>query len=286
MSHADDQKPAPGELFLDHVAHFVPDIDAAAALLERLGFVVTPLSVQEVDGRPAGASNRCVMLEQGYIEVLTPTHDTPTARSVRAAMERFTGVHLATFGTPDAQAEHARLAAHGFEPQPLVDLERRLDDGNTVRFKVVRTAPGKMAEGRIQYVQHLAPEAIWTPRNLAHSNGVTGLSAVYVCAAEVAATAARWARFSALLPHAAPRWAELVASRGSVVIAGAAALHKEGGFDTLPAAPALAGYSLRCREPAQFAERCAKAGLPVRRRQRHFSVGLPALLGGTWILYG
>src|SRR5438477_7962660 len=72
MDAAELQRPPPGELFLDHVSHFVRDLDAAAGLLEQLGFVVAPVSVQEVAGSRVGA-NRCVMLEQGYIEILTPT---------------------------------------------------------------------------------------------------------------------------------------------------------------------------------------------------------------------
>src|SRR5688500_17317864 len=157
MAIADRQKPPPGELFLDHVSHFVPDLGAAAGFLEKLGFTLTALSAQTVEGRPAGASNRCIMLEQGYVELLTPTHDTPIAQRMRARMAQFVGVHLACFGTPDAEGEHARLAAHGFEPQPLVDLRR-----DKARFKVVRPASDSMPEGRVQYVEHLTPEALWS----------------------------------------------------------------------------------------------------------------------------
>ena len=42
MDAAELQKPPPGELFLDHVSHFVADLEAAAELLEQLGFKVAP----------------------------------------------------------------------------------------------------------------------------------------------------------------------------------------------------------------------------------------------------
>lgn len=281
MGIADRQKPAPGELFLDHVSHFVPDLDAAASVMQALGFAVTPLSVQRVGGSPAGASNRCVMLEEGYIELLTPTHDSPVAHRMRSRMQKFIGVHLACFGTPDAEGEHARLAAHGFEPQPLVHLQR-----DAVRFKVVRPAPDSMPEGRVQYVQQLTPEEIWREEHLRHSNGVLGLTAVYACAEDVSATAARWARFTGLLPHAAPHWAELKASRGSGVLSTSQTLEKEGGFRNIPPPPALAGYALRCRNPGTFAKRCAALGLHVSRKPGHWSVALPPELGGTWVLWG
>ena len=159
MTAPERQRPPPGELCLDHLAHFVPDLDAAAAVWEKLGFAVTPISVHQVSGKPAGTSNRCVMLEEGYLELLAPTSDTPNAQRVRDRMKRFVGVHLACFGTPAAAAEHARLAAHGFEPDPVVNLERKLDTGESVRFSVVYVPPAKMPEGRVQYCEHLTPRA-------------------------------------------------------------------------------------------------------------------------------
>lgn len=287
---AQRQKPAPGELFLDHVSHFVPDLGAAAELLQRLGFAVTPPSAQVAEGRQVGASNRCVMLEQGYLEILTPTHDTPTAQRMRARIDRFVGVHLACFGTPDAEGEHRRLAAHGFEPQPLVELQRETEPGSgqVVRFQVARPAPSAMPEGRVQYVQQLTPEQIWRAEHLRHSNGVRALSAVYVLADDVPAAAARWARFSGLLPRPGPAWVELTASRGSVIIGNKRFLERYGAFRGLPEPPALAGYALLCRNAAAFAKRCAKQGLAVRKlpRQEIYSVALPSALGGTWILAG
>lgn len=288
MNVADRQKPAPGELFLDHVSHFVPDLDAAAELLERLGFAVTPTSLQISGGKPVGASNRCVMLEKGYIEILAPTHDTPAAQRMRARMQKFVGVHLACFGTPDAEGEQARLAAHGFEPQPLVDLQRETGTGS-VRFKVVRPSPESMPEGRVQYVQQLTPEQIWRAEHLRHSNGVFALSAVYVLAgADVPGTAARWARFAGLLPRPGRGWVALEASRGSVIIGSKRFLEKQGAFRRLPEPPALAGYALLCREPAAFARRCANLGLAVHKlpRQEAYGVALPSALGGTWVLAG
>ena len=73
MQVAERQKPPPGELYLDHVAHFVPDLAAAARLLESLGFAPTPESAHRAQGAPAGTSNRCLMFEDGYIEILAPT---------------------------------------------------------------------------------------------------------------------------------------------------------------------------------------------------------------------
>jgi len=279
MRAADRQRPPPGRLFLDHVSHFVADLERAGALLERLGFVVTPLSAQATQDGPAGTANRCVMLPEGYLEFLTPTAHTPNAARLRKSMRRYRGVHLVCFGTPAAEEEHERLAAHGFAPQPLVHLERKVEDGMKARFSVVRAAPGRMPEGRVQYVQHLAPEAIWRPRHLRHANGVLGLAAAYVVAANPVRAAARWARFMGGLPRREGRFVALETDRGKVLIGTRARMKALLG--AAPRSPGIAGYALACRDPKAFARSCAAAGLKVNR---NLGIVLSAALGGAWRL--
>jgi len=274
MNASERQRPPAGEIYLDHLAHFVPDLGAAAAVWERLGFVVTPVSVHNVSGKPAGTSNRCVMLDEGYLELLAPALDTPHAQRVRALMKRYDGVHLACFGTPDAAAEHARLGAHGFEPEPLVSLERTIDTGARLRFKVVYTPPDKMAEGRVQYCEHLTPEHVWREGFV----NPFGLRAVYVVADDPEEVAARWGRFGGLLPRPEDGFVRLDTARGRVVIGTQKTLARL--FGEAPPAPALAGYALSCSDPKAFAARCSKAGLKVDGNV----VRLPAALGGTWLL--
>lgn len=274
MNPADRQRPPPGELCLDHLGHFVPDLDAAAAVWEKLGFAVTPLSVHQVGGKPAGTSNRCVMLDEGYLELLAPTADTPNARRVRERMKRFVGVHLACFGTPTAEAEHQRLAAHGFEPDAVVRLERKIETGDTVRFAVVYVPPDKMPEGRVQYCEHLTPREVWREGFV----NPFALRAVYVVADEPEEAAARWGRFGGLLPRPEDGLVRLDTARGRVVIGTRKRLAQLLG--EAPPAPALAGYALGCADPEEFARRCSKAGLRVQGK----AVRLPAALGGTWLL--
>lgn len=279
MNAAGRQVPPPGQLTLDHVSHFVPDLGSAGALLQKLGFAVTPESAQATQDGPAGTSNRCVMLKTGYLEFLTPTMDTPNAARMRQSMKRYRGVHLVCFGTPAAEEEHFRLQNHGFEPQPLVHLERKVEDGMTARFSVVRAAPGKMPEGRVQYVQHLAPEAIWRPQHLKHANGVLGLAAAYVVAADPVRAAARWARFMAGLPRREGKFVSLETDRGKVLIGTRAQLKALLG--AAPSSPGIAGYALACKDPQAVARRCREAGLKVNR---HLAVLLPPALGGAWRL--
>lgn len=274
MNVADRQKPAPGELFVDHVAHFVADLDAAARILESLGIKVTPTSVHQTPEGPAGTSNRCVMLEEGYIEILSPTHDTPVARRVRGLMARYAGIHLVCFGTPDADAEQRRLKAHGFEPQPLVDLSR---EGGTIRFKVVRLPPERMPEGRIQYVQQLTPEQIWRASDVNRLR----LEEVFVVAKNPTETAARWARFAGLIPSPVRDGVRLETARGRVFIGKRAAIAKRLG--AAPPAPSIAGYALSCRHPEKLAARCKAAGIKVQKHGKRYAAILPKALGGAWL---
>ena len=238
-----------------------------------LGFRVTPLSDHQVSGKPAGTSNRCVMLEEGYLELLAPTLDTPHAQRVRERMKLFVGVHLACFGTPDAAAEHARLAAHGFEPEPVVNLQRDVEGGKA-RFNVIYVPRDKMPEGRVQYCEHLAPEHVWREGYV----NPFRLRAVYVVADEPEEVAARWGRFGGLLPRPEDGFVRLDTARGRVVIGTRKIMERVLG--NAPAAPALAGYALSCSDPDAFAARCRKAGLEVEGKV----VRLPPSLGGAWLL--
>jgi Glyoxalase-like domain len=114
------QLPEGDEIFLDHIGWFVPDMNAASRALERLGFLLTPYSLHgdrdPVTGvlRPVGTANRLIMLEQGYLEILTPVDDidTPVARHMRAMLaERGPGVHLVALAVADATRKAEALVA-------------------------------------------------------------------------------------------------------------------------------------------------------------------------------
>ena len=277
MNAADRQRPPPGELYLDHVSHFVADLDAAARVCEALGLRVTPSSAQRTPEGPVGASNRCVMLEAGYIELLSPTHETPAAARMRALMRRYDGVQLVCFGTPDAAGEHQRLAAHGYEPQPLVDLAREVA-GGSARFKVVRPAPEKMPEGRIQFVEQLTPEALWRPSDV----NALRLDEVFVVAEDPVQAAARWARFAALIPQPDADGVRLETARGRIFIGTRAAVAKLLG--EAPPPPAIAGYALGGGQPKTLLARCKEAGVAVQKCGARHAAKLPAALGSVWLI--
>lgn len=246
------QSPSSGKLNIDHVAHFVPHIDAASAALEQAGFTLTPFSEQshrlEPGGplTPAGAGNRCVMLREGYLEFLTPTGDTPIAQQLRSSIQRYTGLHLIALGTAAPEADHARLAKNGFSPLPPVALQREIGTAvgyDTARFTVVRVPPGTMAEGRIQYCQQHTPELLWQPRWLEHRNHARGLAAVIICVADPQEAAQRYARYTGLLAQLSGTQWRIDTQRGALLFVTPEAVEQKLGI-TAPALPWIAGYVL------------------------------------------
>lgn len=246
------QPPSPGKLNIDHVAHFVPHIDAASAALEQAGFTLTPFSEQshrlEPGGplTPAGAGNRCVMLREGYLEFLTPTGDTTIAQQLRNAIQRYTGLHLIALGTVAPEADHARLAKNGFSPLPPVALQREIgttEGSGTARFTVVRVPPGTMAEGRIQYCQQHTPELLWQTRWLEHRNHARGLAAVIICVADPQEAAQRYARYTGLLAQVSATQWRIDTQRGALLFVTPDIIEKRFGISA-PALPWIAGYVL------------------------------------------
>lgn len=289
-----DQRPPAGGLCLDHIAHFVPDIERASAALERLGFALTPFSLQQhrtTPGgplEPAGSGNRCVMLRRGYLEFLTPTSDTPVAQRMRAAIDRYVGEHLICFGTSESARLHRHLEEGGFQPLPPVALQRQIgtEDGGegTARFTVLRVAPEAMPEGRVQVVEHHTPELLWQGRWLDHRNGAEALLASIVCVADVADTADRFARFAQGTVRRSAR-AAIVETRaeGAIVVMDVASMKAVFGTEP-PSLPWIAGTVLRV---ADLSRTAASLADPALRTTRLGDAALCALgppeLGGLFV---
>lgn len=197
------QLPTRDQVFLDHVAHFVPSLEDAGAAMEAAGFVLTPFTRQEnrtPEGMvPSGMANRCIMLEEGYIELLTAVSETELSRQFHEAVERYVGLHLIALACGDAQATHAHLDREAFSPNPPVNLTRPVEgqqgEDMEARFTVLRVPPGIMPEGRIQILEHHTEDALWQPRFLAHDNAVRSLKSVLLVVDDPHEAAVRFGRF-------------------------------------------------------------------------------------------
>lgn len=188
------------EIFFDHIAHFVPRMDKAAAELARAGFTLTPFTRQDTQHGPAGTANRCIMLEEGYIEVLTPTGAaTALSQQMDAAIARYVGPHLLAFAITNTEAKAKALRSELFRLLRPVELTRKvveIDGSETdLHFSVLRLQPGQMPEGRIQYLTHHTPDGLWQPRYLDHENGAVTLISTLLGVDDVQEAAYRYSRF-------------------------------------------------------------------------------------------
>ena len=282
------QPPRAGKLNLDHVAHFVPDIDAASAAFEALGFTLTPFSAQMQRNEAgelvsAGAGNRCIMLERGYLECLTPTGDTVIGRQLSEAIARYTGLHLIAFGSGDAAADYARLGAQQFAPLPTVDLQRSIatvDGEGTARFSVVRVPPGTMAEGRIQFCQQHTPELLWQARWTRHRNQAVGLKAVIVCVENPEEAAQRYARFTGIAATAAGDDRMIDTARGRVLLVAPQSVQRVFRLDAA-VMPWIMGSVLASADMEKTRALIAASGLPhgMLGAERLYVVPPPAVGG-------
>jgi hypothetical protein len=257
------QLPEPGEVFLDHVAWFVPGMAAAEQCFDRLGFTLTPFTPQSNTGPDgpiaAGTGNRCAMLEAGYLEILTsvPGCETELSRQLGAALGRYTGIHLVAFATADAEAEGRQLQAQGFDPLPAVHLRRPVKGAGQgagqdaeAAFTVLRLAPGAMAEGRIQFLTHHTPDLVWQRRFIAAGNFVTGLTGVVIAADDMAEAARRYGDFTGRAPDIAGDNAVIALDRGCLIFAGLERCRALVPGIAIPAMPFIAAVMLESRDVA------------------------------------
>jgi hypothetical protein len=282
------QLPVGGEIFLDHIGHFVRDPEAASRALARAGFAPTPVSVQvNPDGTPTGTGNVTCMFSRGYMEVLFKTADTPLGMEFEAALSGHSGVHLAAFSVADAEGAHRRLTEAGFAMRPLVQFQRPVETvsgPDIAAFTVVRLERGAMAEGRIQILAHRTEHTVWQPRWLSHPNGAQGFIDMVVVSADVAEAAGRFARFTG---HAATptRFGQAIAlDRGQVQLMPRQAFAAMVPEISIPGLPFLGAYAIQVRSLAVAENLIRREGLSARRLGGALVVPFLAELGmGAWL---
>lgn len=284
---ADRQLPVGGEIFLDHVGHFVPDPVAASAALARAGFAPTPVSVQSnPDGTPTGTGNVTCMLARGYVEVLFKTADTPLAREFDASIAGHAGVHLAAFSIAEAEATHRRLDSAGFAMRPLVQFQRPVETVSgpgVAAFSVVRLERGAMTEGRIQLLAHRTESTVWQPRWLTHGNGAAALTDLLIVSADVDEAAARFARFAGRPTQVTTFGQSIQLDRGRIEIVTETAFAALAPEIAVPRLPFMGAYAIRVASLRDAEELLDRAMLNPRRTGKALLVPFPAELGiGAW----
>ncbi len=285
------QLPASGEIFLDHLAHFVHDAEAASRALARCGFAPTPASIQ-VTPNPAGGSsqtgtgNVAAMFKRGYVEVLFKTSDTPLAREFDAAIADHAGLHLVAFAVADAAKAHRRLAADGFAVRPLVHMSRPVETANgpdKAAFTIARVEPGVMAEGRIQMLTHHTEHIVWQPRWLGHPNSAIGLVDVMIAVGDIDEAAARFTRFTGRAAARTPGGALIRLDRGGVYLVSHERVTERLPEVAIAKLPFIVGYALCVQSLAAAEAAVDGADLDWHAFESGIAAAFPAELGrGAW----
>jgi hypothetical protein len=290
---ADRQLPLGDEIFLDHIAHFVADHDAAQAALVRAGFAPTPVSIQVYPDpagrlpRPTGTGNVTAMFAGGYVEILFKTADTPIARELDAALARHPGLHLAAFAVADAAAAHRRLGEAGFRTQPLVAMQRPVDTlagSDVAAFTLARIMPGQMPEGRIQMLTHRTEHTVWQPRWLDHPNGARGLAGLTIAVADVDEAAARFARFTGRPAAPCDGGQAIALDRGRVELVTADAFRGRFPGIAIPSLPFMGACTIAVASLAAADGTLRRGGIAPCRAGDQLIAPFPDALGaGAWV---
>jgi hypothetical protein len=292
-AETDRQLPLGGEIFLDHIGHFVADQASAASALAAAGFAPTPASIQvNPDSgsgapQPTGTGNITAMLARGYIEVLFKTADTPLGREFEVSRARYPGIHLAAFAVADAAVAHRRLAATGFRVRPLVQMQRPApteQEPGTAAFTIARVEPDVMPEGRMQILTHQTEQTVWQPRWLKHPNTASGLLDLVIAVADVEEAGRRFAAFTdrELIPSAFG--ASIRLDRGRLQLVRPDALTTLFPALSIPTLPFIAAYGVRVASLAAAAEYLTRGGVRFTSGDGALVVPFPAELGiGLWL---
>jgi hypothetical protein len=182
-----------GAVALDHVGLVGQDLQALAAQFARLGFTLTPRALTG-DGRIA---NRCVMLCQGYLELLALAPGGASATLARM-LTRHAGAHIIALAVDDTAAALARLHRAGIDCSGVEQSERAIDAGAPAgpcaRFEYLPVT--ELPDARINLIRHLTPELLWQERFLSHPNHAVALEEVVLAVSVPAESAARFSRLA------------------------------------------------------------------------------------------
>ncbi|WP_083747383.1 VOC family protein [Teichococcus deserti] len=191
---------------LDHVGLATPDPRALGAAYERLGFTLSPLSQQSgrrAPDRPVelfGSANHCVMLREGFIELLGLVDPALFDNGLKRFLARHEGIHILAFEMDDEEANLARLRQAGLAIPGVAWLQRPVGDADGPIARFARLPVPDAPEGRVQLVRHLTPELLWREPWLTHRNHAVALDSAVLVTEDPAESAARLGTLTGIAP--------------------------------------------------------------------------------------
>lgn len=180
---------------LDHVAHVVRDLDAAAELYRKLGFTVGARN-----RHPWGTHNCIVQLPGFFLELLTLAEpdklgddgfSTVFGAVARDFATRHEGLAFLILESRDAAADAAAHRAAGIAASDVMRFERdgKTPDGTPVKvgFSLAFAADALSPDIHFATCQQHFPENFWNPDFQKHDNGASAVAGVVLVADNPAA---------------------------------------------------------------------------------------------------
>lgn len=265
-------------LTLDHVGYIVPDLAEVAAVMEALGFVLTPRAEHTrtlPDGTvaSAGSAQRSLMLRQGYIEFME-IFDPSAGHMLASARSARDGLHILALGTSNADTTHAgctRRMAVG----PVLQWSRPgPDSASSLQFRFFG-APWQPGEpSYLCWVEHLTPAALRPAGSLGHRNGADTL--VRLAYRGGAIPAAAWAQ-RLQSAGAVPQRRDAVERELRIGNARVTVLSTPGPAPVVPHE-----LTLSVARPERLCADAKALGIPVSRDEHGTCLDLRQLLGMRW----
>ena len=185
---------------IDHLVIAVPDLAAAAARYEALGFTLTPRASHP---EAMGTANRLVQFAgRNFIELLEVARPARLiGHDLEAAPPRFSfgafnrdyleagaGLSMLVLAGRDSAADVARFAAAGLKTYAPFDFGRRaiLPDGSEVEvaFSLAFATDPAMSRAAFFTCHNRFPENFWKPAFQDHANGARRIAAAYMIASQ------------------------------------------------------------------------------------------------------
>ncbi len=207
--------------WLDHVAVATDSLDRAAAAYRRLGFKLTRRSSHSGNDGPWGTGNHCAMLRDGYFELIGITDPSLYHDHLKAALARYTGLHLLALGTSDTNQSHDDVASCGAAIKKPYDIARQVPFGDGEkegRFRITEIDEAWFPEADFFFCQHDTPDVLWQPNLLDHPNGVTALKSATLVSADPEATAQRMERVTGVSPDKVGAGCVFNLARGAIEV--------------------------------------------------------------------
>jgi Glyoxalase-like domain len=209
---------------LDHVAVATDDLDRAEAAWRRLGFTLTRRSSHRGADGPWGTGNHCVMLRDGYFELIGITDPTLYHDHLKTALARYTGLHLVALGSDDSDRAFDDMRRRGVPAREPYAIARQVPFGvgqKEGRFRITEIDGAWFPEADLFFCQHETPDVLWQPDLVDHANGVTGLSGVAIAIADPGETARRLALVTGVEAEPIDNGHRFVLDRGAIDVVSA-----------------------------------------------------------------